>query len=69
MMLGCCSAARLGVVVGNYSPELERLRKRPRVYFASAPHARGIIEGINYYQFLDNIIIPNDRIEPTPADE
>jgi sucrose-phosphate synthase len=59
----------LGVVVANYSPELERLRTRPRVYFASAPHARGIIEGINYYQFLDNIIIPNDRIEPSPAGE
>ena len=54
----------LGVVVGNYSPELERLRKRPRVYFASAPHARGILEGIDYYKFLDNIVIPNDRIEP-----
>ena len=53
----------LGVVVGNYSPELESLRNRPRVYFANAQHARGIIEGINYYQFLDNIVIPNDRIE------
>lgn len=55
----------LGVVVGNYSPELERLRSKPRIYFASAPHARGIIEGIHYYQFLDNIVIPNDRIEPS----
>ncbi len=53
----------LGVVVGNYSPELERLRKRPRVFFASSSHARGILEGIDYYQFLDNIIIPNDHIE------
>jgi len=53
----------LGVVVGNYSPELERLRGRPRVYFAEAPHARGIIEGINYYQFLGNIVIPNERNE------
>ena len=53
----------LGVVVANYSPELERLRKRPRIYFASAPHARGILEGIDYYHFLDNIVIPNDRIE------
>jgi sucrose-phosphate synthase len=59
----------LGVVVGNYSRELERLRKRPRVYFATAPHARGILEGIQYYQFLDNIVIPNDRIEPTPSGE
>ncbi len=55
----------LGVVVGNYSPELERLRRRPRVYFAKAPHARGILEGIEYYQFLNNIVIPNDRIEST----
>jgi sucrose-phosphate synthase len=59
----------LGVVVGNYSRELERLRKCPRVYFASAPHARGILEGIHYYQFLDNIVIPNDRIEPPPSIE
>ncbi len=53
----------LGVVVGNYSPELEQIRNRPRVYFAQAKHARGIMEGIHYYQFLDNIVIPNDRIE------
>lgn len=53
----------LGVVVGNYSAELEPLRKRPRVYFAEGHHARGIIEGIHYYQFLDTIVIPNDRIE------
>ncbi|TWU41164.1 Mannosylfructose-phosphate synthase [Novipirellula aureliae] len=54
----------LGVVVGNYSPELERLRNLPRIYFAEQPHARGILEGINYYNFLDNITIPNDQIEP-----
>jgi len=46
----------LGVVVGNYSPELERLRNRPRIYFAEQEHARGILEGIHYYQFLDNIV-------------
>ncbi len=54
----------LGVVVGNYSPELERLRNHPRIYFAEHAHARGILEGIQYYQFLNNIVIPNDRIEP-----
>ena len=53
----------LGVVVGNYSRELARLRHRPRVYFAEAPHAAGILEGINYYNFLDQIVIPNDRID------
>lgn len=56
----------LGVVVANYSPELERLRRRPRIFFAPSPHARGILEGIEYYHFLDNIVIPNDRIESTP---
>lgn len=51
----------LGVVVGNYSPELEKLRKYPRVYFAQAHHAAGILEGIEYYQFLDAIVIPNEK--------
>ncbi len=54
----------LGVVVGNHSKELKRLKNRPRVYFAEGCHARGIIEGIQYYNFLDNIVIPNDQIEP-----
>lgn len=53
----------LGVVVANHSRELNRLRKRPRVYFARAAHAAGILEGIEYYNFLDKIVIPNDRIE------
>ena len=59
----------LGVVVGNYSPELERLRNRPRIYFAKGHHARGVIEGIQYYNFLDNIVIPNDRIDASSTDE
>ncbi len=54
----------LGVVVGNHSKELNRLRKRPRIYFAEAAHARGILEGVAYYNFLDHIRIPNDQIEP-----
>lgn len=53
----------LGVVVGNHSKELNRLKKRPRVYFAEASHAAGILEGIEYYNFTDQIVIPNDRIE------
>lgn len=53
----------LGVVVANHSKELERLRNRPRVYFAESAHAAGILEGIEYYNFLDKIVIPNDRIE------
>ena len=53
----------LGVVVGNHSRELDRLRNRPRIYYAQGEHARGILEGIEYYQFLGNIVIPNDRID------
>ncbi|MEZ6091806.1 MAG: HAD-IIB family hydrolase [Pirellulaceae bacterium] len=53
----------LGVVVANHGPEMKRLRNRPRIYFAEASHARGILEGIEYYHFLENIVIPNDRIE------
>lgn len=42
----------LGVVVGNYSAELERLRGRDRIYFAQASHAVGILEGIAHYDFF-----------------
>ena len=48
----------LGVVVSNHSPELERLRGRPRVYFAAAGYASGILEGIEYYDFLGSINVP-----------
>ncbi len=60
---GMLKGRTLGVVVANYSPELEKLRKLPRIYFAESAHAQGIIEGINYYNFLDRIVIPNDSIE------
>ena len=52
----------LAVVVGNYSRELEKLRKYPRVYFAEQEHAAGIIEGIHYYNFFDQITIPNEKL-------
>lgn len=57
---GMLAGNTLGVVVGNFSPELEKLRNYPRVYFAKACHAAGIIEGIEYYNFFDKITIPND---------
>ena len=58
---GMLTGNTLGVVVGNYSVELEKLRKYPRVYFAKAHHAAGIIEGIEYYDFLNTISIPNEK--------
>ncbi len=60
---GMLKGRTLGVVVGNYSPELEKLRKMPRIYFAKGHHARGILEGIDYYNFLGHITIPNDTVE------
>jgi sucrose-phosphate synthase len=42
------------VVVGNYSPELGPLKKRHGIYFASLPHAGGIMEGLHYYDFINH---------------
>lgn len=44
----------LGVVVGNYSSELAKLKNRPHVYFAEACYAKGIQEGIEHYRFLNS---------------
>ena len=52
------SGETLGVVVGNHSPELNKLRGRERIYFAEGHYAQGIIDGIEYYDFLGNITIP-----------
>ncbi len=41
-----------GLVVGNYSPELEHLRHRANVYFSSKPYAAGIMDGLVYYGFV-----------------
>ena len=59
----------LGVVVGNYSKELEKLRKYPRIYFAENHNAAGIVEGMEYYHFLNEITIPNDRQVESDAGE
>lgn len=59
----------LGVVVGNYSRELEKLRRYPRIYFAESHHAAGILEGMDYYNFLGGIRVPNDRNLEAEASE
>ncbi|MCB0283270.1 MAG: HAD-IIB family hydrolase [Calditrichaeota bacterium] len=43
----------LGVVVGNYSMELRHLHGKHKIYFAENTYADGIIEGIEYYKFLE----------------
>jgi len=42
----------LGVVVANYSKELEVLRGQKRIYFAKKKYAAGIMDGIEHYNFL-----------------
>lgn len=43
----------LGVVVANYSPELEDLKGSRRIYFSNKKFAAGILDGINYYNFVN----------------
>lgn len=38
-----------GIVVGNYSPELESLRGMEDIYFAKERLAKGVLEGIKFY--------------------
>jgi sucrose-phosphate synthase len=47
------TSGALGVVVGNYSPELEGLRGRPGIYFASADFAEGVLEGIDHFGLVN----------------
>jgi sucrose-phosphate synthase len=41
-----------GVVVGNYSSELEKLKGRRNIFFATAVNAGGILEAVEHYDFL-----------------
>lgn len=38
-----------GIVVANYSPELEELRDNKFIYFTKYPLAKGVLEGINFH--------------------
>ncbi|MEE4607081.1 MAG: HAD-IIB family hydrolase [Desulfobacteraceae bacterium] len=42
-----------GVVVGNYSPELKKLKGIRGIYFAKQKYSGGILEGIKRYQFIE----------------
>ena len=42
-----------GIVVGNHAPELEPLRGKRRVYFAEGNYARGVLEGLKHYDFIN----------------
>ncbi|WP_069470312.1 HAD-IIB family hydrolase [Candidatus Marithrix sp. Canyon 246] len=41
----------LGIVVGNYSNELENLKNKKGIYFAQNNYAAGILEGIKHFDW------------------
>jgi len=53
----------LGVVVGNYSKELGKLKGRDRIFFAQQHFANGIREGMEYYGFLNETITPAPELD------
>ena len=55
------SGDTLGVVVGNHTGELDRLRGRPRVYFSGRNHAWGVLDAIGWYDFLGEIRVPTEE--------
>ena len=55
------SGDTLGVVVGNHSAELDRLRGRDRIYFAQGRCAAGILEGMDYYDFFGSMRPPDSQ--------
>ena len=54
------SGDTLGVVVGNHTRELDRLRGRPRVYFSGRNYAWGVLDAIGWYDFLGEIRVPTE---------
>ncbi len=41
-----------GLVVGNYSEELKKLKGKPRIFFSKHSYAAGIIDGLYHYRFI-----------------
>lgn len=51
----------LAVVVANrHHEELSQLVDQERIYFASQPHAMGILEAIDHYDFFNSCEVPQD---------
>ncbi len=46
------SGKACGLVVGNYSEELEKLKGRRNIYFSDQKYAAGIIDGLGHYGFI-----------------
>lgn len=54
----------MAVVVGNYSEDLSHLKGLPRIYFAEAKYAHGILEGMQHYKFGES----SDKGHPQASD-
>ncbi len=51
----------LAVVVANrHHEELSQLVDQESIYFAARPHAGGILEAIDHYDFFNTCEIPHD---------
>jgi len=51
----------LAVVVGNrHHEELSQLTDQDSIYFATQPHAAGILEAIDHYDFFDTCMVPEE---------
>ena len=53
------TGATRGVVVGNYSPEMETLRGMKRVYFSDQPSAAGILDGLRHFELMPSTEDPS----------
>ena len=49
----------LGVVVGNYSPELKKLKGIRGIFFAGHKYSGGILDGIKRYKFIEKATQPS----------
>jgi sucrose phosphatase-like protein len=41
-----------GIVVGNFTDDLEKLRGQENIYFAKGEYARGVLEGLKHFHFI-----------------
>jgi sucrose-phosphate synthase len=51
----------LAVVVANHDDALDKLKNNERIYFASTTNAWGVLEGLEYYNFLKKIRVPTQE--------
>lgn len=48
-----------GIVVANYSPELEELRKNKSIYFTKKSLSTGVLEGVRHYIGSESLLCSN----------